>query len=92
MGKCFISQLKALATHRPSPRLNLCYIATSSKVLYTDDYSPIEMKTCLDSLPASSQKTLDLSGVLDYLAKAPAKVISSTIQVTRLLPNTTPTF
>ena len=75
MGKCFIKQLNALANYRPSPRLNLCYIATSSKVLYTDDYSPIDMKTCLDSLAASSQKTLDLSGVLDYLAKAPAKVI-----------------
>ncbi|KAJ2903630.1 homoserine dehydrogenase-domain-containing protein [Zalerion maritima] len=75
VGKSFLNQLKALATKRPSPKLNLCYIGTSSKVLYSSDYAPLDMDTCLDSLATSSQSTLNLDGIVDYLGKAPSKVI-----------------
>lgn len=75
VGKCFLNQLRALAVHRPSPKLNLCYIGNSSKVLYNTDYSPLDMSTVLESLQASQQPILSLDGIVDYLAKAPAKVI-----------------
>lgn len=75
MGKCFLSQLSALATRRPSPKLSLCYISTSKKALYNDDYSPISFDGTLDALAASSRSPPSLPQVVDYLAAAPHKVV-----------------
>ena len=75
VGKCFLSQLQALAARRPSPKIVLSYIATSRKALYNDDYSGLEMSSVLDTLAASSKAPLALPKVVDYLAAAPSKVV-----------------
>ncbi|KAL2755870.1 hypothetical protein ACRALDRAFT_1082059 [Sodiomyces alcalophilus JCM 7366] len=75
VGKCFLSQLSSLATRRPSPKLSLCYISTSKKALYNDDYSPIALDGTLDALAASSRSPPSLAQVADYLAAAPHKVV-----------------
>jgi homoserine dehydrogenase len=75
VGKCFLSQLQSLAARRPSPKLNLCYIATSRKALYNDDYSPLGVDNVLDTLSQSSKSPLALAKVVEYLAAAPAKVV-----------------
>ncbi|KAJ6787211.1 hypothetical protein PWT90_06704 [Aphanocladium album] len=75
VGKAFLSQLQALATRRPSPKLTLCYIATSKKALFNDDYSEISIDTALDTLAASTKSPPELSQVIEYLAAAPAKTV-----------------
>ncbi|CAG9954905.1 unnamed protein product [Clonostachys rosea f. rosea IK726] len=75
VGKCFLSQLQALAARKPSPKLNLAYIATSRKALFNDDYSAIDIGSAVDSLAGSSKSPLALSQVVDYLAAAPAKAV-----------------
>ncbi|KAJ3495622.1 hypothetical protein NLG97_g3252 [Lecanicillium saksenae] len=65
VGKCFLSQLQALATRRPSPKLTLCYISTSKKALFHDDYSEISIDTAIDSLAASTQSPPELSQVIE---------------------------
>ncbi|GAP87025.1 putative homoserine dehydrogenase [Rosellinia necatrix] len=75
VGKCFLSQLSALATRRPTPKLNLCYISSSTKAVFnTTDYS-IGIENALQELASSSEAPMPLSKVADYLAAAPAKVI-----------------
>lgn len=75
MGKSFLSQLRSLAARKPSPKLSLCYIATSKKALYYDNYSAISLDDTLDKLAGSSQAPPELPKVIEYLAAAPAKVI-----------------
>ncbi|KAK8069667.1 Homoserine dehydrogenase [Apiospora phragmitis] len=75
VGKCFLSQLQTLATRRPVPKLNLCYISTSKKALFKQDYSVIPYESALNDLAASTAAPLDLSKVVDYLAAAPSKVV-----------------
>lgn len=90
MGKCFLSQLQTIAARKPSPKLNLCYIATSKKVLYHDDYSPIRLDNALEALSLSSKSSLPLQSVVEYLACAPGKVIlvdnTSSEEVANLYP------
>jgi homoserine dehydrogenase len=75
VGKCFLAQLQALATRRPSPKIVLSYIATSRKALYNDDYSSLDISSALDTLAASSKAPLALPKVVEYLAAAPSKVV-----------------
>ncbi|KAL6902745.1 homoserine dehydrogenase [Trichoderma evansii] len=75
VGKCFLSQLQALAARKPSPKLSLCYISTSRKALYNVDYSPVSIDGVTESLASSTQAPPPLSQVIDYLAAAPAKVV-----------------
>ncbi|KAI9896642.1 hypothetical protein N3K66_008814 [Trichothecium roseum] len=75
VGKCFLTQLQALAAKRPSPKLSLCYIATSRKALFNDDYSGIDLGNVVDSLGSSSKTPLSLPKVVEYLAAAPSKVV-----------------
>lgn len=75
MGKCFLSQLRDLAVRRPSPKLNLCYIATSRKALYNDDYAAINLDTAVDALAASTKTPPSLPDLVTYLSKAPGKAI-----------------
>uniref|UniRef100_A0A8H7N827 Uncharacterized protein n=1 Tax=Bionectria ochroleuca TaxID=29856 RepID=A0A8H7N827_BIOOC len=78
VGKCFLSQLQALAARKPSPKLNLAYIATSRKALFNDDYSAIDIGSAVDSLAGSSKSPLALSQVVDYLAAAQPRLSWST--------------
>lgn len=75
MGKCFLSQLQSLAARRPSPKLSLCYISTSRKALYHDDYSEISIDGALEALATSTKGPPALPKIIDYLAAAPAKVV-----------------
>ncbi|KAK8045236.1 Homoserine dehydrogenase [Apiospora rasikravindrae] len=75
VGKCFLSQLQTLATRRPVPKLNLCYISTSKKALFKQDYSSIPYESAINDLAASTAAPLDLTKVVDYLAAAPSKVV-----------------
>ncbi|KAK8023010.1 Homoserine dehydrogenase [Apiospora marii] len=75
VGKCFLSQLQTLATRRPVPKLNLCYISTSKKALFKQDYSSVPFESALGDLAASTTAPLDLSKVVDFLAAAPSKVV-----------------
>ncbi|ROV88527.1 hypothetical protein VSDG_09340 [Cytospora chrysosperma] len=73
VGKCFLSQLEQLARRRPDPKLVLCYISTSSKSLYSDDYAPIDVPTALSQLQTGSVGAPPaLPKVAEYLASAPA--------------------
>lgn len=73
VGKCFLSQLQVLAKRRPSPKLVLCYISTSSKSLYASDYAPINLNTAISDLATKSVGAPPpLSKVVDYLASVPA--------------------
>ncbi|PHH68305.1 hypothetical protein CDD80_7616 [Ophiocordyceps camponoti-rufipedis] len=75
VGKCFLSQLRSLAARRPSPKLSLCYISSSRKALYNDDYSEIVVDGVVEALAASSKAPPSMPEVVDYLAAAPHKVI-----------------
>lgn len=75
VGKCFLSQLQTLATRRPSPRLNVCYLATSRKAVFSENYAEIELQDALETLNGSSKLPLPLPKLVDYLAAAPAKVV-----------------
>ncbi|KAF6784154.1 homoserine dehydrogenase [Colletotrichum sojae] len=75
VGKCFLSQLKALAARKQSPKLSLCYISTSKKALYDASYSAIPISDALEKLLAASQAPQALPQLADYLAAAPAKVV-----------------
>ncbi|KND86447.1 Homoserine dehydrogenase [Tolypocladium ophioglossoides CBS 100239] len=75
VGKCFLSQLRNLASRKPSPKLNLCYISTSRKALYNDDYSEISIDGAIEALARSSKAPPTLPKIIDYLAAAPAKAI-----------------
>lgn len=70
-----MSQLQSLAARKPSPKLSLAYISTSSKALYNDDYSPLAIEGVINTLAASSKAPLALPKVVDFLAAAPAKVV-----------------
>lgn len=55
--------------------MNLCYLSTSKKALYNADYSPIDMKSALGAIAASTQEPPSLAKLAEYLAAAPAKVV-----------------
>ncbi|KAK2613044.1 Homoserine dehydrogenase [Conoideocrella luteorostrata] len=75
VGKSFLSQLRDLAIRRPSPQLKLCYIATSRKAIYSDDYFAIELDSAVQALAASSKTPRAVPDLLAYLTKAPGKAI-----------------
>lgn len=75
VGKCFIGQLTELAKRRPSPRLSLCYIATSKKALFHEDYTEVPTAGVVSAVAASSRTPPALPELAEYLAKAPAKVV-----------------
>ncbi|PFH59965.1 hypothetical protein XA68_11640 [Ophiocordyceps unilateralis] len=75
VGKCFLSQLRSLAARKPSPKLSLCYVSSSRKALYHDDYAEIALDGVIEALAASSRSPPTLPDVIEYLAAAPAKAI-----------------
>ncbi|PHH60367.1 hypothetical protein CDD81_1805 [Ophiocordyceps australis] len=75
VGKCFLSQLHGLAARKQSLKFRLCYISTSRKALYNDDYSEIAADGALEALAASSNAPLALPKIVDYLAAAPSRAI-----------------
>lgn len=74
VGKCFLSQLEALSAKRPTSKLNLCYISTSKKALFNDEYT-LNAGNILQDLAASTKAPLSLPQVADYLSVSPSKVV-----------------
>lgn len=73
VGKAFLSQLAALTTRRPSPKLVLCYISTSKKSLYHADYTPLSLSTAIDDLATNSVGAPPpLPKIVEYLSSVPA--------------------
>lgn len=75
VGKCFLSQLCRLASRKSSPRPSLCFLATSRKALYHEDYVEIPMENAASALAASTKTPLSPSETIAYLSNAPAKVV-----------------
>lgn len=72
VGKAFLSQLAALSTRRPSPKLVLCYISTSKKSLYHADYTPLNISSAIDELASNSVGAPpQLPKVVEYLSSVP---------------------
>ncbi|KAI0152615.1 homoserine dehydrogenase-domain-containing protein [Xylariaceae sp. FL1272] len=74
VGKCFLNQLAALAVRRPTPKLNLCYISTSKKALFNNDYA-LNTDNVLQQLSSSPNGPFALTMLAEYLANAPSKAI-----------------
>ncbi|KAI1387445.1 homoserine dehydrogenase-domain-containing protein [Hypoxylon trugodes] len=91
VGKCFLSQLEALSKRRPTPKLSLCYISTSKKALFNDNFF-IDIKNVLQELDSSTKPPLNLPQVADYLAAAPSKVILVDNTSSQDVANTYPLF
>ncbi|KAI2610148.1 homoserine dehydrogenase-domain-containing protein [Hypoxylon fragiforme] len=75
VGKAFLSQLEALSKRRPTPKLSLCYISTSKRALFSDDYSSIGIDNAIQELTNSDKAPMVLPRLADYLVAAPSKVI-----------------
>jgi homoserine dehydrogenase len=75
VGKCFLNQLQAFVSRRPTHKLNLCYISTSKKALFNADYSPIDIGKAIANLETTSQAPLPTAQLLDYLTSDAAKAI-----------------
>ncbi|KAG9253737.1 homoserine dehydrogenase-domain-containing protein [Emericellopsis atlantica] len=75
VGKCFLSQLQGLAARKPSPKLNLVYIATSRKAVYNDNFAPIDVGSAIDTLASSSKTPHALPATVDYLSGSPHPVV-----------------
>jgi homoserine dehydrogenase len=73
VGKCFLGQLQALATKKSS--ISLCYIATSKKAIYKDDYSSIAFENVVEALAQSTQSPPSIQQLADYLGAASSKVV-----------------
>lgn len=86
-----MSQLSALATRRPTPKLNLCYISSSKKAVYNSDYS-INIDNALQELNSSSTSPMPFPQVVDYLAAAPSKVVLVDNTSSQEVANTYPLF
>ncbi|KAK3381378.1 homoserine dehydrogenase-domain-containing protein [Podospora didyma] len=75
VGKCFLAQLEQLAQRRPNPKLVLCYISTSRKAVYSNEYSPIGLDIAVSALASSSQTPLALPSLAEYLSESDAKTV-----------------
>lgn len=80
VGRCFLSQLaslsKRLVRSKTSPTtLSLVLVSRSSKLLYSKNYTPLSIESWAADLEASSQPSLSISQIVDYLINAPGHVI-----------------
>lgn len=81
-----------MATRRPVPKLSLCYISTSKKALYNDDYSTVPLGNVLEALSTSNKAPFALPKVVEFLASAPSKVILVDNTSSQEVADTYPTF
>ncbi len=80
VGRCFLSQLSHLASRlsqSPSKPILLLPIllSRSTQALYTDDFRPLSLDTWQRDLDASTQSSLPLDQLIDYLSRCPGPVI-----------------
>lgn len=84
-------QLKWLSVQRPSPKLNVVYIATSKKALYNAD-EVLNIEAALDDLQVSSQTPMDFSRLAEYLSASPSKTLLIDNTGTQLVADAYPVF
>lgn len=75
VGACFLEQLKYLSEHRRIPRLRLCYLAIIDRALFHENYGSIDIGTALSKLETDGHEPPPFSKTVEYLSKAPRKVI-----------------
>ncbi len=78
VGKAFLSQLSGLAqrlSQSPSSPtyLSLIWLSTSKKAIYHADYKPLS--NWESEIQSSTTPTLPIPQIIEYLAKAPSKVV-----------------
>ncbi|KAM7199644.1 putative homoserine dehydrogenase [Rhypophila sp. PSN 637] len=92
VGKCFLSQLSALAKRRTSQKLVLCYISTSKKAIYNDDYAAIDIDNAVSALASSAQSPLALNNLVTYLAASGYKTVLVDNTSNQEIADSYPTF
>ncbi len=75
MGKCFLEQLAQLAVRQPDTKLNICYVATSKKMVVARDYANIGVENVLKQMDSSESSPFPLATLADFLTAAPSKSV-----------------
>ncbi|KAJ4127401.1 Homoserine dehydrogenase [Fusarium oxysporum] len=75
VGSVFLQQLAYVASRPRSPGIRLVYVAIIDKALYHADYQHIEISTALSALEAKGGPLPSISQTVEYLSRAPGKVI-----------------
>ncbi|KAF2760993.1 homoserine dehydrogenase-like protein [Pseudovirgaria hyperparasitica] len=80
VGKCFLTQLKTLASrlsqsHAAPTYFSLVLLSTSKKLIYSPTYQPLSLSTWEEQLQTSSTSAKSPADVLEFLAKADEPVV-----------------
>ncbi|KAH6983977.1 homoserine dehydrogenase-domain-containing protein [Ilyonectria destructans] len=92
VGSVFVKQLAWLSKNRPDLRLRLCYIAIIDKALYHADYSDIDVGTAIKTLEATGGPLPSIPETIEYLSKAPYKVVAVDNTSSQAIANAYPDF
>ncbi|KAE9368195.1 homoserine dehydrogenase [Stipitochalara longipes BDJ] len=96
VGKSFISQLKVLAerlSRMTSPtNLTVVLVSRSKSMIYTADYSPLDINNYEQNVTNSKQEMLSLEKVVEYLAAAPRDAILVDITSSQKIADQYPNF
>ncbi|KAJ2982135.1 hypothetical protein NQ176_g1590 [Zarea fungicola] len=76
VGSVFVQQLAWLKYNLSDWKLHLCYIAIIDKALYHADYSDIDISNAIQLLETGGKSLPPLAETIDFLSKAPYKVIA----------------
>lgn len=72
-----MKQLAWLQHNRKDLRLHLVYLAIIDKALYHSDYTPIDIDTALETLDSTGGPLPSIPETIEYLSKAPHKVVAA---------------
>ncbi|KAI9864336.1 MAG: hypothetical protein M1813_003256 [Trichoglossum hirsutum] len=80
VGRAFLSQLCSLSSRlsqsQTSPTyLSLILVSRSSKLLYSENFHPLSVSSWEADLQASTLPILSLTQIVEYLGRAPEKVV-----------------
>ena len=79
VGKAFLGQLQSLqqrlGTQNPPIKLNLICARRSNKQVIEESYQALEIQNVLSDLDQSKRELLPMEETVDWLAKAPGKVV-----------------
>ena len=91
-----MSQLEGLSkrfsTNPSYPNLSLVFISRSTKVLYNPQYTALPYPDLSTKLDTSTQETLSLPKIIEYLSAAPSKVILVDNTSSQLVADSYPAF
>ena len=96
VGKCFLTQLQALSSRlsrgNTPTYLSLILISRSKQMLFSESYRPLGFGDWESQLAASKQPVLASNDLVEYLTKAPEKVILVDNTSSQDLARTYPSF